>query len=213
MITGCEDLRRMSTRARIPPQGRLVFGAIDFARLDPPRRADDDRRRKTGHVVHLRHGLDVGIELHAGRIIDHDRQQIDVASHRQGKRAGQIPMIVGIGERPKEIGDVHHRHLRLLGGLGRPAAAPDQHVAMPAAAVAASKISTRYGNCHDCLRLDGYFTSSIRCNASSAQRAVSGSTSITLTGVPAARFSSDQQRCGRSMRYIVEQRHSTGDSR
>ena len=43
------------------------------------------------------------------------------------------------------------------------------------------------------------------------QRAVSSSTRITFTGVPAARFSSAQQRCGRSMRYIVAHMQTTGE--
>jgi len=47
--------------------------------------------------------------------------------------------------------------------------------------------------------------SSIRCSATLAHLSVSGSTSITLTRLPATRFSIAHTRCGRSMRFIVEQ--------
>ena len=47
--------------------------------------------------------------------------------------------------------------------------------------------------------------SSIRCSATSASASVSGSTVIWLTTWPATRFSSAHTRCGRSMRFIVEQ--------
>jgi hypothetical protein len=54
---------------------------------------------------------------------------------------------------------------------------------------------------------------SIRSRATRAQRAVSGSTWMTLTGVPAARFSSVQQRWGRSMRNMVTQVEGAGERR
>ena len=47
--------------------------------------------------------------------------------------------------------------------------------------------------------------SSIRWSATSASASVSGSTVIRLTTVPATRLSRAQTRCGRSMRFIVEQ--------
>ena len=47
--------------------------------------------------------------------------------------------------------------------------------------------------------------SSIRCSATLAQCSVSASTSITLTSWPSASDSSAQTRCGRSIRFIVEQ--------
>ncbi len=47
--------------------------------------------------------------------------------------------------------------------------------------------------------------SSIRCSATLASRSVSGSTSITLTAVPATSDSSAHTRWGRSIRFIVEQ--------
>ena len=47
--------------------------------------------------------------------------------------------------------------------------------------------------------------SSIRCSATSASRSVSGSTMIRLTTCPATSDSIAHTRCGRSMRFIVEQ--------
>ena len=57
----------------------------------------------------------------------------------------------------------------------------------------------------------GHFTRNIRSSATSDQRDVSSSTSITLTRFPAARFSTLQQRCARSMRYMVAHMQTTGD--
>ena len=56
-----------------------------------------------------------------------------------------------------------------------------------------------------------HFISSIRSNAFRASPAVWSSSRITFTGVPAARFSTAQQRCAKSIRYIVAHMQTTGE--
>jgi hypothetical protein len=56
-----------------------------------------------------------------------------------------------------------------------------------------------------------HLTCSIRSRATSDQRLVSASTSITFTCRPAARFSRLQHRCAKSIRYIVAHMQTTGD--
>ncbi len=51
-------------------------------------------------------------------------------------------------------------------------------------------------------------SASIWSSATRAQWATSGSTTIRLTGRPAASDSRDQTRCGRSIRFIVEQKQT-----
>ena len=73
------------------------------------------------------------------------------------------------------------------------------------------------GCCNDMATPDGhyiaygYLTCNMRSRATSDHFVVSSSTSITLTGVPATRFSKLQQRCAKLMRYIVAHMQTTGD--
>ena len=60
-------------------------------------------------------------------------------------------------------------------------------------------------------RAGPHFTASIRSSASTAKRAVSSSTRMTFTGLPASRCSRLQQRWARSMRYIVAHMQTTGE--
>ena len=57
----------------------------------------------------------------------------------------------------------------------------------------------------------GHFKASMRSSATRAQRAVSGSTLIRLTGVPCARFSRHQARWGMSIRYMVAHMQTMGE--
>ena len=56
-----------------------------------------------------------------------------------------------------------------------------------------------------------YLTSSIRSNATNDWAAIWSSTRIWFTTSPTSKFSSDQARCARSMRYIVAHMHTTGE--
>src|SRR6266581_4255972 len=59
----------------------------------------------------------------------------------------------------------------------------------------------------------GTDTSSMRCRAIRAQCFSSSGTEIWLTTWPSARFSIAQQRCGASIRNMVEHWHTVGDKK